>query len=140
MKKWVDDYTYAPSNYSFETMKYILPAAIIFLALPAAAVDYVKCEAMQNANNRLLNSADQAKKDVWQEVLAKYELKSCGERPDQLKPGNNNMYLAYSDCTTSAYIKNYDSMVQDTNSDPRVAAPLARAAKVQADYKKAGCF
>ena len=122
-------------------MKQLLPLIIVLLAAPASAVDYVKCEAMQNANSRLLAIAEQEEKAVWKEVLSKYEIQSCGQSPDPLKPGYSTQRMfAYFDCTSAAYGRNYDAMKKELGSDPRIAEPRARAARVQADYKKAGCL
>ena len=116
-------------------------AAVALMAGPAGAVDYVKCEAIQNAYARLKASAQQAEKDVWREVLAKYEQRDCGDSPSPLQAGySTKKSLDHSGCTKAAYGRNYDLMIKETASDTRVASPNDRAAKVQADYLKAGCF
>lgn len=118
-----------------------IATAGVLTAGPAMAVDYVKCEAIQNAYARLKASAQQAEKDVWREVLAKYEQRDCGESPSPMQAGySTQRSLDHSGCTSAAYGRNYDLMKKETASDPRVASPNDRAAKVQADYVKAGCF
>ena len=118
-----------------------LATAGVVMAGPAVAVDYVKCEAIQNAYARLKASAQQAEKDVWREVLAKYEQRDCGDSPSPMQAGySTKKSLDHSSCTMAAYGRNYDLMKKETASDPRVASPNDRAAKVRADYLKAGCF
>ncbi len=122
-------------------MRRLFIAAVVLLAGPAQAVDYVKCEAMQKALSRVTASAEQVEKDVWGEIYDRYTLNNCGLRPSAGLPGySTKSVLAWYDCSSTTYRANYEKMKKELAADPRVLALRTRAAKIQADYSKQGCY
>jgi len=123
------------------TMRRLFVAALVLLAGPAQAVDYVKCEAMQKAFGRVTASAEQAEKDAWREIMKRYEETNCGVKPSTMSVDyTTKKVLAWYDCASAARTSNSKQMQAELASDPNTMSLRARAAKIQADYNKLGCY
>ena len=117
----------------------------LFLLLPllltpaAQAMDYVKCEAMQKAMQRVMNSREQKSSDIWESNLRALNIKECGPEPTALDPGNiGDKWLAWSDCTSAAYRREYDNL--KTAEQLALKEFDAKAKLIQADYEAEGCY
>lgn len=102
-------------------MKFLpLTAALTLFASPAAAMDYVKCEAMQNAMTRLMAQRSEHRLHaIWGDRDAQ-EFEQCG----------------FSLC--AEYKEDRKRTIAFANS---VTKPFnERLAKIQSDYKAEGCY
>jgi len=107
----------------------------------AIAVDYVKCEAIQNANTRATADFKAEESLVWGNTLERYKEQGCGKQPSPLQPGySTKLMLDWYDCAGNVYSNNYDKMKSETANSPSVANLAARIKKIQADYSKNGCY
>ena len=100
----------------------ITAITIVFLSPGAAlAVDYVKCEAMQNAASRLKVSSRQASNNAMRLDMRQQTAEQCG----------NDTY-----CST--YKEDHQRKIDAGN---KAAQPYQeRLIKVLADYEAEGCF
>ena len=108
--------------------------------MPAAqAMDYVKCEAMQKALERITNSRDRGSSEIWKRNLKEMRVKNCGPEPSALDAGYSlDKKFAWYDCTKAAYKREYDNLKMAQQAE--LASLEATARKVQADYDAAGCY
>ena len=108
-------------------MKFLpLTAALTLIATPAAAMDYVKCEAMNQAAARVRVSRKQAANDAGRAALVAAQEQKCGPR---------NSSMSYLKCANSAGF----SEVRAARSEASVEFN-ERLAKIQADYEAEGCY
>ena len=108
----------------------LIAVAFALLSAPAMAVDYVACEAMQRANERLQLEQQKELTAAGQKVTRDFQAANCG----QLEP----LSAAWNKCLLDAGFPSQEDYT-------KVHAPIrakysARIEKVQADYVKAGCF
>jgi hypothetical protein len=105
------------------TMRRLFVAAVVLLTGPAQAVDYVKCEAIQNAGSRLKASY----RTEGQALIDNFVAQKCG-------PAQRT--IAYLECKKE--VLNDPTLAKQMQKLDKVYPP--RIQKVEADYKKAGCY
>jgi hypothetical protein len=98
-------------------------AAVVFLTGPAQAVDYVKCEAIQNASSRLKTSY----RTEGRALIENFVANKCGPEQDTI-PYLECRKEALGDPILAKQVQRFDKIYP-----PRIQ-------KVEADYKKAGCY
>jgi hypothetical protein len=99
---------------------------------PAYAVDYAKCEAMNNAVVRLQIQLRDELKDYAQARMSLREIDKCGPRPE------NVWSTGWQQCanTTGAY---KDDSERKINEAPIYAKYQKKLQGIAKDYKKEGC-
>ena len=117
-----------PHHFETEAMKKVVfsTAALLAIgAIPAHAVDYVKCEAMQKASSRLSVTRDSEAEAAGKRVMGRLLQEKCraGEVKDVLE------------CT-----KTVDLSEAVAASEAIKSTYEERLAKVQADYEAEGCY
>lgn len=105
----------------------LITAFSILFAGPAMAVDYVKCEAMQKAHDRALDTRDALNLEIAKEVMERDLKQACGETP------SSSCYVEHKKAVSK------DQQLREVLSDPRVKPYRIKVSKIEADLKKAGC-
>jgi len=83
------------------------------------AVDYVKCEAIQNANTRTRASLNEEIKRTWSAIMDAWQERDCGKKPSPMEAGySTKALLAWYDCGTASRRVN-DKKMQDEYLIPR---------------------
>ncbi len=114
-------------------MRHLIVSAVVLMAGPAMAVDYVKCEAMNNANRRLHIQWDQETTQLAREIRRRKTIEKCGPRPNPSAP-----QFEWGKCELEIY-------AYRTSADREIAeAPINEKYKtklnaLKADLKKEGC-
>ncbi len=104
-------------------MKALLFVAFLLLAGPAQALDYVKCEAIQSAGSRL-------------QASYRAEVRTLIDGFKEQRCGPAERTIAYLVCAKEAL---NDPLLAKQVKRPDEIYP-ARIQRVEADYKKAGCY
>ncbi|MDA7436719.1 hypothetical protein N8654_03435 [Synechococcus sp. AH-601-B19] len=114
-------------------MKHVLTAvAALAFASPAMAIDYVKCEAIQGAGQRLRVAKASKAQTAWKTEYRLTEERNCGKR-DVLNPSYDA--LSWLKCA------NASDQSSAASAEAKVEAEYdERIAKVEADYQAAGCY
>ncbi len=128
-------------------MKRLLLLPFLCLMPAAQAMDYVKCEAIQKANER----ATQSRMAVYKSLQSKYrpeiERELCGSYPNVMDYVGGSDPLAYSKaglnhakCISRNIDESHSRMMSLMEQEPSYIEAKARQAKIQADYKAEGCY
>ena len=110
-----------------QPMRHLLAAAaVVLMAGPAMAVDYLQCEAMQNAKERIIKSST-----AIQVEIAKAELEAIRSTAGGPLDQRDMAQLVARQDT-------YSNLRNGIGSELAVA-DMKKIQKVEADQKKAGC-
>ena len=120
-------------------MKRLLLLLPLLLTPAAQAMDYVKCDAMQKALQRVRNSREQESSAVWKSNLRAMETRKCGPKPSPIASDyTTDKLFAWYDCSKAAYRSGFDNL---KILQQEALAPLdAKAERIQADYDAEGCY
>ena len=110
--------------------KLLIASAALLLAAPAQAVDYVACEAMQRANDRLVAARQRDLAAAGAKVNRDFQNAKCGQF--------EALSSAWSKCLLEAGFPS-DEDYRKVH-DPIRAQYAVKIEKLQADYTKAGCI
>lgn len=108
-------------------MKLFLIAAMTFLAAPAAAMDYVKCEAMNKAAGRIRVSHSREWKALRRAYVDGWST-TCRGKYDAERTRCLDAY-------DSKHLEAHEQAIAELET-----AKDERLAKIQADYKAEGCY
>ena len=102
-------------------------------------MDYVKCEAMQKALQRVTNSRADKADAIWKSNLDAMRERECGRRPSPLDAGYSTAKkLAWYDCTRAMYSREYDNL--KIAQEEALSDFDAKAKRIKADYEAEGCY
>jgi len=128
-------------------MKRLLLLPILCLMPAAQAVDYVKCEAIQKANERARQSSRAIYDNLRSQYFPSIKEEICGPEPDFFSfdsssdpLGYSQASLAWTQCETFNSDEIYAQLRALMNVDPDYKKAKARVAKIQADYDAEGCY
>ena len=111
-----------------------LATAGVVMAGPAVAVDYVKCEAMNNAYSRTLAQLKQELKEDHAAKLSLAEVAKCGPRPGP----EVNLFDGYIQCTNRAFAYKNDAE-KKAGEAPIFAKYEMKLQAIRKDYAKEDC-
>ena len=115
-------------------MRHLIVSAAVLLAGPAMAVDYVKCEAMNNANRRLHIQWDQETTQLAIEIRERKKVEKCGLEPNVSAPSFGGWIRCGSGI--SAYRTNADREIAEVPINEKYNTKLNA---LKADLEKEGC-
>ena len=100
----------------------------------AKPVDYVKCEAIQNALKRVTETRFQQAGAVWDSNLSAMKIRECGPRPSM----SDKKYDRWWWCTNDAESREFENL----QKAQRLAMKNidAQLEQIEADYKAEGCY
>ena len=115
-------------------MKRLLLLPFLCLMPSAQAMDYVKCEAMQKALQRVENSRRHESTEGFKSNVRAMQIRECGPMPKF-----SDKQSAWYDCASAAYNgKPFDDLL--ILQKEAVALLDAKAKRIQADYDAEGCY
>lgn len=104
----------------------LITAAAVLTAGPAMAVDYVKCEAMQNAFDRARSEQRAVVEVVYPEISERYMETYCS-----VNPGTS--------CRLDGLTFYEQQINTSVRNDSRITPFAPRLKKIKTDLKKANC-
>lgn len=125
-------------------MKKLLIIPLLSLFSAAHAVDYVKCEAMQRANDRAQSSLSATYKALFSLYSGKVKEDRCGAKP--LPTGNTYKFEKFLDwlrCVQdapNAADNDGKEIYKLIEFSPDYQSAKKRVEKIQIDYANSGCY
>lgn len=104
------------------------------MAGPAMAVDYVKCEAMNNANRRLQIQWNQEKTELAIEIRERKKVEKCGPMPQFSAPSFRGWIACGTE--TYAYLTAADREIAEAPINEKYETKLKA---LKNDQEKEGC-